>query len=61
MPTSPEDMGVLLAIRERDPDGWQHKEPTEQDYATFRGWVISTYGEATWQDYNGNWDGGTNE
>lgn len=55
------DREVLKAIRERDPDGWQHREPTAQDYAAFDKWVIENYGRKVWQEYSSNWDEEGNE
>ncbi len=39
-------------ILNRDPDGWETR-PTTIDYRNFKTWVIRTYGEAVWREYNG--------
>lgn len=49
------DREVLETILSRDPDGGE-VQPTARAYADFRNWVIATYGEQAWQDYqNPNW------
>lgn len=55
MPTSPEDMADLLAIRAADPDGGT-TEPTEADYAAFKAWVLKNFGAEMLNRYYGNWD-----
>ena len=34
-----------------DPDGWEHKEPTEDDYDAFQRWAITAYGESLYKAY----------
>jgi len=47
---------VLEAIRWRDPDGGA-TQPTDEDRAAFRRWVILTYGLDTWVAYvDPGWD-----
>jgi hypothetical protein len=47
---------TLLAIRDRDPDGWAHREPSDIDRARFRAWVTDAYGPRAWDTYLSNWD-----
>lgn len=40
-----------------DPDGWEHKEPTNADYDVFRQWVIDNWGMEVWKAYaKGGWN-----
>ena len=48
---------VLREIQERDPDGWESREPTKADREAFREWAIRTHGELAWKEYSGtDWD-----
>jgi hypothetical protein len=47
---------TLLAIRDRDPDGGEHREPSDIDRARFRAWVTDAYGPRAWDTYLSNWD-----
>lgn len=35
----------------RDPDGWEHKEPTEDDYDDFRRWACTAFSEDLYKAY----------
>jgi hypothetical protein len=46
----------LRFIEQHDPAGWAHREPSEQDCASFRAWVLMVYGENHWVAYEaGGW------
>lgn len=41
---------VLRTIQREDPDG-KETEPTEADYASFKGWVLGRFGPDAWNTY----------
>ena len=45
------DLGALQDMRSKDPDGWEHRRPTIQDYADFRHWALGTYGQRLYSLY----------
>lgn len=51
------DLHTLRVIEGADPDGWEHREPTPQDYRAFRRWVVESHGQATYDEYmRGGWE-----
>lgn len=50
-----ERMAALRDMQSRDPDG-RETRPTQQDYAAFERWAVSTYGERLYWEYTrGGW------
>ena len=49
---------MMKHILRRDPDGWEHAEPTEEDYQEFERWVTEVYGAEVYREYmHGDWGG----
>jgi hypothetical protein len=46
-------MGALYVMQERDPDGWEHREPAGADYSAFEVWAVETYGRDLYRRYAG--------
>jgi hypothetical protein len=50
------DTAMLDRIMRIDPDGWEHREPTDRDRAAFHRHVVRMYGLDVWLAYRqGGW------